>query len=154
MRQVGVGSQGGAEALAISHQPIFDDWVSGSLNTPLHESQLMKELLRHGRLECGEELGNQPRLPTRCSRRMEASRFLCGTRRGETFAKNRGPEQGDVDGPLECSLPLGMVAAEAQLHVAGQQAAGTVPLVGSNDQEERQRLRNKYQSSMLLYQNF
>ena len=26
--------------------------------------------------------------------------------------KDRGAEQGDVDGPLECSLALGMVAAE------------------------------------------
>ena len=35
MRQVGVGSHGGVEALAIFHQLIFDDWVSGSLNTSL-----------------------------------------------------------------------------------------------------------------------
>ena len=34
MRQLGVGSQGGAEALAI-HQLIYDDWVAGSLNAPL-----------------------------------------------------------------------------------------------------------------------
>ena len=39
--------------------------------------------------------------------------------------KDRGAEQGDVDGPLECSLALGMVAAEARLHVAVQQAART-----------------------------
>ena len=28
--------------------------------------------------------------------------------------KDRGAEQGDVDGPLECSLALGMVAAETR----------------------------------------
>ena len=28
------------------------------------------------------------------------------------MAKDRGAEQGDVDGPLECSLAPGMVAAE------------------------------------------
>ena len=28
MRQLGVGSQGGAEALAVFHQLIFDDWAS------------------------------------------------------------------------------------------------------------------------------
>ena len=30
------------------------------------------------------------------------------------------PEQGEVDGPLECSLEVGMVAGEARLHVAVQ----------------------------------
>ena len=35
MRQLGVGSQGGAEALAIFHQLIFDEWTSGTLVTPL-----------------------------------------------------------------------------------------------------------------------
>ena len=30
MRQLGVGSQGGAEALAILHQLIHDEWTSGT----------------------------------------------------------------------------------------------------------------------------
>ena len=34
MRQVGVGSQGGAEALSVFHQLIFDEWMAGSLETP------------------------------------------------------------------------------------------------------------------------
>ena len=34
VRQLGVGSQGGAEALAIFHQLIFDESVSRSLDTP------------------------------------------------------------------------------------------------------------------------
>ena len=49
--------------------------------------------------------------------------------------KDRGAEQGDVDGPLESSLALSMVAAEARLHVAGQQSAGIVPWVGSHSDE-------------------
>ena len=32
----------------------------------------------------------------------------------QPMPKDRGAEQGDVDGPLECSLALGMVAAEAR----------------------------------------
>ena len=32
--------------------------------------------------------------------------------------KDRGAEQGDVDGPSECSLALGMVAAESRGRVA------------------------------------
>ena len=34
MRQVGVCSQGGADALTIFHQLVFDEWASGSLNAP------------------------------------------------------------------------------------------------------------------------
>ena len=34
IRQFGVGSQGGAEALAISHQLVYDEWASGSLHAP------------------------------------------------------------------------------------------------------------------------
>ena len=37
--------------------------------------------------------------------------------------KDRGAEQGDVDGPLECSLALGMVAAETRGRVAAQQVS-------------------------------
>ena len=36
--------------------------------------------------------------------------------------KDRGAEQGDVDGPLKCSLALGMVAAEARGSIAAPQA--------------------------------
>ena len=50
--------------------------------------------------------------------------------------KDRGAEQGDVDGPLECSLALGMVAAEARLHVAVQQAARTLPWIGIEGQKQ------------------
>ena len=41
--------------------------------------------------------------------------------------KDRGAEQGDVDGPLECSLAVGMMAAETRRRVAGQQAVGSLP---------------------------
>ena len=35
MRQLGVGAQGGAEALAIFHQLFYDEWAEGSLTEPL-----------------------------------------------------------------------------------------------------------------------
>ena len=35
VRQLGVGSQGRAEALAIFHQLIFDEWTSRTLGAPL-----------------------------------------------------------------------------------------------------------------------
>ena len=55
--------------------------------------------------------------------------------------EDRGAEQGDVDGPLECSLALGMVAAEARLHVAVQEAARTLPWIDTNDSVEEHRLQ-------------
>ena len=64
MRQVGVGLQGGAEALSIFHQEKAEEAVA---------------ILRV-----------QP------------------------MPKHRGAQQGNVDGPLECSLALGTVAVEAQ----------------------------------------
>ena len=54
--------------------------------------------------------------------------------------KDRGAEQGDVDGPLECSLAQGMVPAETRGSIAARQAAGTLPWSGVNDFAEGQRL--------------
>ena len=41
--------------------------------------------------------------------------------------KDRGAEEGDVDGPPECSQALGMVAAETRGRVAARQASGSFP---------------------------
>ena len=45
MRLLGVGSQGGAEALAIFRQLIYDEWASGSLTEPLARSKIRREKL-------------------------------------------------------------------------------------------------------------
>ena len=68
--------------------------------------------------------------------------------------KDRGVEQGDVDGPLECSLALGMVAAEARLHISHQQAARTLPCFGTDDPVEEQRLQAEHNSNMLEIHDF
>ena len=82
---------------------------------------------------------------------MEASRsLLCGARRVEPRPKGRGAEQGDVDGPLECSLALGGVAAEARLHVAGHQAAGIALGLA---QAVMNQCKDSKMSSMFLLQN-
>ena len=94
MRQLGVGSQGEAEALARFHQ----DCLNGVLCETRQNSLLPKHTAvagwKHRALSFLEQDGVQP------------------------MPKDRGAEQGDVDGPLECSLALGMVAAEARLCVA------------------------------------
>ena len=55
--------------------------------------------------------------------------------------KDRGTEQGDVDGPLQCSLALLTVAAETRGSTAARQAAGSLPWFGVDDPAEEQRLR-------------
>ena len=57
------------------------------------------------------------------------------------MSKDRGAEQGDVDGLLECSLACGMVAAETRERMAAQQAAGNLPWIGVDDASELQQLR-------------
>ena len=63
-----------------------------------------------------------------------ASRFLSKhtaaavwKHRNLSHVQQEGAEQGDVDGLLECSLALGMVAAETRGSTAARQAAGNLP---------------------------
>ena len=65
--------------------------------------------------------------------------------------KDRGAEQGDVDGPLECSLAGGMVAAETRQREAAQQPAGSLPWIDVDDPSAERRLqagRNQPTSSL------
>ena len=107
MRQIGVRSQGGAEALAIFHQLLYDEWVAGSLNEPL-ETCLM--LNKKGSRQC-------PRIVVQSK---EMLMFQ------------------------ECSLALGMVAAEAHGRVAAQQASGSLPWIGVDDPSDLQRLQAEH----------
>ena len=59
----------------------------------------------------------------------------------EPMPKYRGAEQGNVDGPLESSLALGVVTAEARLHAAGQQAAGIVSVLAQAAMKKCKRLQ-------------
>ena len=68
--------------------------------------------------------------------------------------KHRGAEHGDVDGPMECSLALGMVAAETRGSIAARQAAGTVPWVGVTDPAEEQRLQADHAARLQESSNF
>ena len=68
--------------------------------------------------------------------------------------KDRGAEQGDVDDPLECSLALGMVAAEAPGSIAARQAAGTLPWIGVNDSAQEQRLQADHAARLQESENF
>ena len=68
--------------------------------------------------------------------------------------KDRGAEQGDVDGLLECSLALGMVAAETRGSIAARQAAGTLPWIGVTHAAEEQRLKADHATRLQESANF
>ena len=68
--------------------------------------------------------------------------------------KDRGAEQEDVDGPLESSVALGMVAAQARLHVAIQQAARTPSWIGTNGPVDEQRLQAEQNDKRQRIQTF
>ena len=63
--------------------------------------------------------------------------------------KVRGAEQGDVSGPLECSLALRVVVSETPLHEVEQQAAGTLPWVGTHDEADVERLQKSSSEQMI-----
>ena len=50
-------------------------------------------------------------------------------------------------------LALGMVAAEARLHVADQQAARTLPWIGIDDPVEERRLQAEHENRMQKIRN-
>ena len=68
--------------------------------------------------------------------------------------KDGGAEQGDVDGPVECSLALEMVAAETRGSIAARQAAGTLRWIGVNDPAEGRRLQTETPARMQKSANF
>ena len=124
MRQLGVGSQGGAEARAIFHQFLFDEWTSGTLLPPLGRIKVDE---RHcfGLIEWrAVRKTASSLLPKHAAvagwKHRALSYVECGV---QPMPEGRSAEQGDVCGSLKCSQALGMVTAEAQVCVAVQQAA-------------------------------
>ena len=68
--------------------------------------------------------------------------------------KDRGVEQGDVDGPLEYSLALGMVAAETRERVAVQHASGSLPRIGVDSHSDVKRLQTEHAVKLQETANF
>ena len=80
-----VGSQGGVEALAIFHQLVFDEWTSGTLDTPLGRIKVYDTFL--------------PKHAAVAGWKHRALSFV--KQEGvHQMPENHAAEQGDVDGPL------------------------------------------------------
>ena len=128
-RQLGVGISGGAEALATFHQLIFDAWKAGDLTGALARIKI-DEKNCFGLLEWGAiRKAAREHLPRQWAVAAWKHRHQSGVEQPgvEQTPKDRGAEQGDVDGPCECAITIASVAAEARLRVHGQQAAGQLP---------------------------
>ena len=129
MRQLGVSMSGGAEALAIFHQLLYDIWREGGMTRPIARIKI-DEKNCFGRLEWGAirraVLESLPHHHAVASWKHHMVSHV-EQQDAEATPKNRGAEQGDVDGPLECSLTLGGVATEARQEIHNAQANGLLP---------------------------
>ena len=116
MRQLGVGTQGGAEALAIFHQVLYDELAAGSLTEPLARIQV-DEKNCFGMIERKAVREAAPQFlskHTAAAAWKHRNLFHAEQEGLAPMPEDRGAEQGDVGGLLECSLALGMVAAETR----------------------------------------
>jgi len=128
-RQLGVGMPGGAEALALFHQEIFSLWDKGQLSIPLARVKI-DETNCFGRLEW-------PAIRQAAARELprhaavlawkHAARSSVEQPGVDPHEKDRGAEQGDVDGPLECGITMAGVAAEARSAIHAAQSMGSLP---------------------------
>ena len=94
MRQLGVGSQGAAEAHAIFHQLIYEEWASGFLNEP------------QARIKVDEKKLLLPK-HTEAAGRKHRNVSHVELEGLAPIRKDSGAEQGDVDGPLQLNYGNG-----------------------------------------------
>ena len=137
MRQLGASPPGGAESLAIFHQLIFDERLTGSIADPLARvsvDEIGGLQCERQQLICSPNTLQRPGWKHRQLLHVEHDAI-------EPVPEDRGAEQGDVDEPLQCSLALGPVAAEARLSTTEQQFQGTLPQVGAGLADHIQQLR-------------
>ena len=135
MRQFGNGATGGTETVAIFHQLVHDLWRAGELERPLARIKV-DEKNCFGMLEWpAVRKAAREALPRHyavaCWKHQEAS--YVEQQGVDPVPKDRGAEQGDVDGPLECSLTLGKVAANTRSAVHAQQRSGDLPWATTQD---------------------
>ena len=91
-----------------------DEWAEGSMTEPLARIKV-DEKNCFGMIEWKAVRGALFSSHAHCGGGVETSKLQDGV---APMSKDRGAEQGEVDGPLECSPALGMVASETRGSVA------------------------------------
>ena len=103
LRQIGVGTPGGAEALAIFHQLLYDEWMTGSLSGPLARIKV-DEKNCFGMIEWKAVRETASRLLSKHTAAAAWKHRNLSHVEQEglpSMPKDRGAEHGDVDGSLE-----------------------------------------------------
>ena len=137
----------GAEALAIVLQLIFDEWTPRTLDTPLAG---MKVDEKYFEMIAWRAVWNS------ASSRLTKHAAVAGWKH-QTDSHQRlwiVARKKDVGGPLESSLPFGVAAAEARLHIAVQEAARTLSWISTHDPVDEQRLQDEQNSKMQRIRDF
>ena len=103
MRQFGVGTPGGAEALAIFHQLLYDEWITGACSVSLARIKVDEEKC-FGMIEwkAVREAASQFFLKHTTAGAWKHRNLSHVEQEGlPPMPKDRAAEQGNVDGPLE-----------------------------------------------------
>eukprot|EP00973_Karenia_brevis_P038909 5371814-Karenia_brevis.AAC.1 len=151
MRQFGVGIQGGAEAIAFFAQAVDDLWHAGALTRPLAKIKIDEKNCFGMLTWPAVRAAAQEQLPKHAAAACWKHRQTSTVEQHgvDDVPKDRGAEQGDVDGPLEAGLAIGTAARASRRHVHLQQREGSLEWAGettalaSQDfdlREDRQRL--------------
>ena len=129
MRQLGLRTSGGPDAFAIFHQVLYDVWKAELLPRPLARIKIDEkscfdslewDSVRKAALEA------HPRHAAVAAWKHAAVSYV--EQEGvQGQPKDRGAGQGDVDGPKECALTVGLVAGQARSIVHQQQRSGGLP---------------------------
>ena len=154
MRQIGVGTPGGAEGLAMFHQLLHDEWMTGSLIGPLARIKVDEKKLLLG-WSNGRQRARRRRGSSQSTwQQLRGNIGTCPMLNRKGSRQCRRIEVQSKETPLECSLALEMVAAETRGSIAARQAAGTLPWIGVNDSAEEQRLQKDHAARLQESVNF
>ena len=129
MRQLGVGTPGGAEALAIFQQVLHELWAGGRLEMPLARIKI-DEKNCFGRLEWpAVRKAARDAMPRHFAVTCWKHQAVSGVEQAgvDPMPKDRGAEQGDVDAPLECGMTMGMISSAARSELHSMQRRGELP---------------------------
>ena len=129
LRQFGCGMPGGTETMSIFHQLIFDLWKDGAITRPLARVKIDEKncfgMLEWRAIRTAVKKTLPQHHAVACFK--HAATSFVEQLDIDAVGKDRGAEQGDVDGPLECSLTLGQVASAARMPIHNRQRNGELP---------------------------